>query len=482
MFKSKENVLCTALLALNIIVVATMVWSCFNVSVWVDEVFDLNMIKHNFSYFLMKNRDAAPPFHFTVLKIFVDTARVLMPGVNPVYIAKISSLVPYLIIITVSYTYVRRHFGMLAAALSGLICVTMPKLYPFATELRMYSWAIMIAYLWFIAFHHYIICEDTKSAVLITLFGTLGVFTHYYVVFGVIYAYAFYFFYSLYKKKYKCAISIACVSAASAVLYLPWVIIAYKSVVKMASNFWIPKSSGKKAAKDFFYPIKPDVTKLNIDTIGAIVICIIIIFLIWRLVKSEKNGNLLFSFIGLTMPFAVAIIGTLIGKYLFSVFQPRYVLVVMACFWATVAIIIDKYDIKPIVKYGIIAFLVCISVLNVAKHVKDEVSYAKNIDIFCEFLSTYDGLVAIDDGRVYNCLSYYADNETISMSGKDDHYDEAVALIKEGKCEYLLHSNMENVDSTYLDKLENDGISIILVETCGIEYVGLEIYKFSVAE
>ena len=480
MFKDKEQFLSRLFLITNIVIFGVLVWECTNISIWSDEAFDLKMIQKPYAYFLTRLRDAAPPFHFTVLKAFVEFWRQFFPEVNTIHIAKFSSVFSYIILFITSNTVIRKRFGALAGSFCGLLCITMPSLFRFGTELRMYSWAVLISFLWFVAFYEYLENETLLNGIIITVLGTLGVFTHYYIVFGVAYSYICFFILCVIKKNYKSAIKIVGVGLGSSILFSPWIYVAYRPLVKVANNFWLPEVTKEKAARDFFYPFKPDVTKFGIDVIGAVLICIIIVYFVARWIKEENSNKKLFVLLGITMPFVVATIGVFIGKYVFSVFQPRYIMVVMACFWIAIGISVTNLKSNKYINILIIVFLMGIALLDVAKNVKDEVEYVTNIDTLCDFLDDYSNeTIVVDDSRVWNILPFYATVESLYDFRKDEQHDEIVEMIENGETVYYFHSNMYKKDNAYIDEMKASGYKVELFENTGIEYVKIEIYELS---
>lgn len=479
-FKDRERALCGLFLAISIIVFGIYIWGCTNISIWPDEVCDLKMIKRPYAYFLTALRDAAPPFHFTLLKTFVGIAGIVLPKLHFIRAAKFSSVLAYLIIFAVSNTIVRKRFGAVAGAMCGLLCMTMPSMFPFGIELRMYAWAVTIAFLWFVAFYEFLENESVVNIIILSVLGALGVFTHYYVVFGVVYAYVFFFILCLCQKRYKSAFKILGAGIGSSVLFSPWLFVAFRSLVKLASGFWLPEVTGADVVKDFFFPLKPDVSKLGIDKLGAVVFGVIIVYFLARWMKEEKSNKRIFTIIGITMPFAVAIIGILIGKFVFTVFQPRYIMVIMSCFWLAIAISVGNIKSNRIIQTLIILFILGVAFLDVAKHTKDEVEYADNIEILCDFLDTHDGVIATDDSRINTCIPYYSDMEVFVVSGKkEDRYDEVMEQIENGETVYLLHSDMSNVNSSYMDRMKAEGVTFEHIVDCGIEYIGIEIFEIS---
>lgn len=467
-----------ALLIINIAMLLILFISCFNLSIWTDEAFDLNMITHKFGYFLLNSRDASPPLHFAILKAFVDIFSFVFPNINSIYVAKFCSLVPYVVICVISNTYVKKKFGELAGALCGLLCITMPTLYTFGIQIRQYSWTVLLAFVWFVFFCEYVSNEKLVYAAVLALVGPISVFAHYYVVFGIVYAYVFYGIYCIVTKKYKQILMLVLSSIASSLIFSIWLYIALKSIVKTASTFWIPTVTSKDVISSFLFPFKLDVDKMYSGTFCAIIFIILICYFIYKWIKSKKSIDKVFVCIGLTMPFFVTIVGLLIGRFCFSVFQPRYVMTIMACFWMCFAISVSKDIVSNKWRMVLIAFLMIVASLDVAKHAKDEMEYSKNMKVLNNFLESNEGMLVVDDKRINACLPFYTSVDTIYIKTKDD-LDFVVDNIRNNDQVFFLHSDMHDVDSTYMDKLKKEGVSFDYVSECGIEYVGVTIYRIN---
>lgn len=464
----------------NIVILILLFVMCLDKSIWSDEAYDLRMITNPYSYFLLSFRDAAPPFHFFIMKVFVDTAKVILPGVNYIYVAKMCSLVPYIFIFVLSHTFVVRRWGKLTGALCGMLSITMPMMFVFGIEMRQYSWSVLLAFLWFLAFCDYVEKETVAKAIAITILGPISLMSHYFIVFGIVYAYVFYCIYSLIKKSYRGVLILCGVSFGSCLLFLPWIFLAFGGVLKSAKKFWIPKITISDIGGALIFPFRPDVSKWPIEVLGTLLMFTVLVYLIIRLKEGEYSSAKVISYIGITMPFAVAVVGLFIGAFVFPVFQPRYIMPIMACCWLGVSIAIANYVDIPKIKIAIIAFLMCIALLNVAKHTKDEVAYKKNIDILIEFLEGVEHKdmiqFAVDDDHLRGCLPFYTDEAFYSINWFEEDYGMVVDSALAGNDMYLFHSTYYKTDASYIDDMKAQGIVMDKIVDCGIEYVDLEIY------
>lgn len=85
-------------------------YDVFYEAIWKDEVFVFNLIKHPYSYFLLSNRDTAPPLHFVIVNFAVDIGKKLFPAISSIVIGKLVSAVPFIVLVIFAITRIRKLF------------------------------------------------------------------------------------------------------------------------------------------------------------------------------------------------------------------------------------------------------------------------------------------------------------------------------------------------------------------------------------
>ena len=150
----------------------------FDNVVWGDEAYSqMAIINTNLHgvYERVYYWDSHPPLYYYYLKFIAD----IFGYQTPVY--HIASLVPFTIGIILACTLIKKHIGLIPAALFIIISGLSESCVEYNLEIRMYSLVFMFVLLSsYIAYR--IICGNNKAIyfVLLTLFGVLGAYTHYY--------------------------------------------------------------------------------------------------------------------------------------------------------------------------------------------------------------------------------------------------------------------------------------------------------------
>ena len=110
-------------------------------SLWVDEVFSLKLVRHNWAEMLkLATMDVHPPLYYFILKLFISIFQPL--GLNVIFIGKVTSFIPYFLMLTWITAKIVKKTGIMAASLFGLLLVGMPNLLIYGVEIRGYSWAM----------------------------------------------------------------------------------------------------------------------------------------------------------------------------------------------------------------------------------------------------------------------------------------------------------------------------------------------------
>lgn len=181
--------------------------------------------------------DSHPPLYYYYLRLFAD----LFGYKTPVY--HIASLVPFIVGIILACTLIKKHLGSIPAAFFIIVSGLSSSCVEYNLEIRMYSLVFMFTLL--CACCAYLIIKDkTKISyfILMTLFGVLSAYTHYYglAVCGLIIFFAglFNFVLDKNKKSFLCFILSTIIYI---VLYIPWLFVLYFQTQAELGNSWMTK-------------------------------------------------------------------------------------------------------------------------------------------------------------------------------------------------------------------------------------------------
>ncbi|MEY8326737.1 hypothetical protein AALB47_22945 [Lachnospiraceae bacterium 54-11] len=486
MNKKVEKMVVSCLCVFSCIVLLCMIALCFNKSTWKDEVFVFKLIQNPYSYFLLTNRDAAPPLHFIIMKFVVDICKVLVPSVNSIIVGKLVAVVPFIILVIFSFAKISKYFGWMSAAVFSFLITTMPKMFRISIEVRMYSWVLLFATLCFFYFYVMINENSRKGVFKCTIFGALAAYTHYYACFVIAFFCIIYLLYFITIGKKDIVKKVSVVIIGSSLLFSPWLIIAGKQVIETAENFWIPKVSIADLIDIFTYGFVADVYEREVRYAVAIVFYILLIIFITFVIKDNMNMiSKITIFTGILLPFAISFLGIAISLFLWPVFQARYIIPSLGCFWFAFSIVLSKIKDKHRVLFiGIIPFLMYVGYLNVNKNVKEELVYKENMEHFQEFFNTLDGsdILFTNNYRIEYCLPMYINNEIFCWRSEEMEDWEILLkrYLENGNVYYLDAPPESEHESTIInlpEKVQEMGYLIKDMGEFRLEYVQTEIYK-----
>jgi len=183
--------------------------------------------------------DSHPPLYYYYLKIFAD----IFGYKTSVY--HIASLLPFIIGLVIACTIIKKHFGTLPSIFFIIISSFSESCVEYNLEIRMYSLVFLFVFL-SICFSALIIKESGKTLfyVLMTLFGVLAAYTHYYglAFCGLIVFFTGLFDFIISKKNEhgKCAlISWITSTLAYIIAYIPWLFVLYKQTQTELNDSWM---------------------------------------------------------------------------------------------------------------------------------------------------------------------------------------------------------------------------------------------------
>ncbi|MDR3290975.1 MAG: glycosyltransferase family 39 protein [Methanobrevibacter sp.] len=242
-----SRILGISLFGLALISLFIMLICGLNPSVWLDEIFTLNIVTYSFKDMLIATaQDVHPPLYYIIVKMIFSLFSVFSNPLNisdsfNVYIAKLISVLPLICLIYFSFTKLKKEFGWLACGIFTFCIVTMPKMMLYSVEVRMYSWAIL--FLTLSLYYAYMITKNpnnNKNWIIFACFSLMAAYTHYYAMIGAMMIYFLLIAYMIMKRSSgyvkKSILSII----FSILFYLPWIymFISYSSYIN-GNGWWI---------------------------------------------------------------------------------------------------------------------------------------------------------------------------------------------------------------------------------------------------
>ncbi|MBE6506240.1 MAG: hypothetical protein E7Z73_11025 [Methanobrevibacter millerae] len=355
--KEHKDIIGTAFFALSIAMLGYMLVSPLNqMIIHVDEYFTLSVLHFPITALpQVISYDVHPPFHYMLLKVVTDILTALGLQANKIFAYKIMSIVPYAIILVLSFTKIRKEYGYLTAGLFAFSMAVMSEFLPYYSVIRMYSWAMLFLILAFVFLRDVIDKNDTKSWALLTIFSVLAAYSHYFAAIPVACIYVAFLFYFLRdKEKIKYwLISAVC----GIILYVPWIFALTNQLAFVGGGYWIPEISAKNIIGFFGYFVT---SSRNLYTcMFAIAILAVLIFYSARRFRDIDETDRFYIISGIIAYFGTIVIGTAVSIIFKPILVDRYLLPSAAILWFVISIWAGKVEAKKefLITFGLILLL-----------------------------------------------------------------------------------------------------------------------------
>lgn len=342
--------LCYAVAAAGL---AVLIVFSFSYDIWYDEAYTIALIKNSYADMLeCIAQDAHPPLYYLFLKTVVDGVRFLIPAIPVIFIAKIVSVIAYVLLFVVLITKVRKEWGQYVAALGVVCLVGMNWMLDFGLEVRMYSWGMCFVSLAFIEVKDVLDKGRLLDWVLFVAYSLCAAYTHYFACVAVGFLYIVLLWRVCRTEGRRCWHWIVA-AVITVVCYLPWLAVFITQLHQVNRSFWIPPFSMK-------------------TIIGSIVciadnplLVIAVMYLLARTAKSLRSalsdGGGVIAITGILVPVFVIAVSVVASWLMRPIFLWRYLVPAICCFWLGTLILV-RYKFNRQVRIITAVLIVMISV------------------------------------------------------------------------------------------------------------------------
>ncbi len=147
----------------------------FGNNFWSDDAYTANVVRNSVSEIIdIANTDSHSPLYYLIVKAFCEVF-----GYND-WAYQFSSYVPYLILMVLSLTLVRKWFGPQTAILMSVMLSVVPISVNFITEVRMYEWALLFVFSMMLSAYAFSQRQSVSNGILLVVFGLLSAYIHLY--------------------------------------------------------------------------------------------------------------------------------------------------------------------------------------------------------------------------------------------------------------------------------------------------------------
>lgn len=465
----------------------------FNNSIWLDEAFSMSMIKQNYSEIIYNTSiDVHPPLYYILLKMLVS----IFGGVlgNHIWMAKLVSSIPILLLIIVSNTTIKKIYGKKTAFLFQILILSVPQIMNYAIEIRMYTWGLFFVTMFYLYSMKWRKENKKIDIIFMTVFAILSAYTHYFALVPVACIYLYHFIEMIVSKdRNKVEIKNIFISILlSCIFYLPWLMVWIKQVLVVKENYWIGEITLPIFKSYFEFPYLVEENPLFTYLLGGILALAII--LLWIKRKEKDTGYYLCGFLA---PIGTILIGVIASKLLRPIFIGRYIVCSLGCLWLGVAILLAKYKSEKEGKhtllyknigYGVLIIVLLVIAIAKGKNlIHQEKEYQQEINRTLSYIDTISENVLIFDGnQIQRVVAYYYPKtptyvyqKEITELTKKVYRQTNMEIIEQLEEIRKIEKNVYvfALDNTILEELNKQGYQY---KECGV--YNIEHYKFSIYE
>ena len=418
--------------------------------IWYDELFTMEFSTRPVKELIgLTARDVHPPLYYMIVRFFLLLCNSLgLIGSGPMQlgaesVAKIVSILPFFILMIYAATTIRKRFGIAAAGMFSFAIVTMPQMPEYTTEIRMYSWAVLLVTLAMLHGFNLLCCIlgkgkegwDIPDGIMLWICSAAAAYTHYYaafcigIIYGILIVWMLVHYIRVAKKKTDSKISLKAAATLIVALnltiasYIPWASVVLSQVGAVKANYWIQPVGIRSLGSAVKYLFKGYFNNDVIGVVTAVMFFVLITFLFVRTVirtvkeKELADGLTLFSLSILPL---VVLTGLIASFLLRPVFVNRYMIPAYGCFWLAVSIMasveIDRVYkrekgqlIGKIAGVALAVLMILVGAVDFKAFVGNEEYRMVNIEKTLEMLDgiSNDTIIISNFEHVQGLLSYY---------------------------------------------------------------------------
>lgn len=346
MKKNKIEIAHIIVIALTVII---PVIAIFNPNLWFDEAYSVGLAQQGWGNLLVSAIDDVHPIlYYVLLKIFT------MIFGNTLIVYRLFSLIPLIILSVFSYTHISKKFGEKTGFFFSFILLFLPITLHYATQIRMYTWAMLfVAITAFYAYKAVTEEYDKKNWIIFAIFSVCSAYTHYFGLFTIGIINILMLIYII-KNKKELLKKWFMYGAIQIIAYIPGLLIFLKQSFRVAGGFWISVKYPDIIMQIIEFAFKDNITK-GLPSIFGFAIFVYMLLRVHReYLKSKEEIKPVTT--ALLVCGLVILVTLLISLYR-AVFIPRYMIPMspLAIFaFATILGKEDKKWIKAVICIGLI--------------------------------------------------------------------------------------------------------------------------------
>lgn len=418
-----------------------------HVLIHVDEYWTYSLVNLPFIQGLtVAAHDVHPPLYYMILYLFTPF------GLENIYILKIVSIIPYILLMFVSYFKIRKDYNWLTAGLFIFCIGIMSDFFIEFLTIRMYSWGAFFVIMAFIYFKDVLTKWDKKSWILLTLFTLLSAYTQYLFAIPCGLIYILLLVKILKSEEIKSHLKQFIFSAISlVVLYAPWMVVfIHQLKTHPTTSNELPQLMNFFNFLTVFAVKNPDFSfEMIVFKIIALIFLVIILLLIYNNKAKYEASGIVIMFVTISVS-AFLIMGSARD------INTRYLLPVLGIFWLCSSITVGKIENNKFlaVMLALIIVLAGISVFITQDDISDRLEFNDEKSSFLKSINNNDSVIVYDTDFGYQVLHDDL-NKTKQYSVKDTYfYDNDIEI--SGNLDKIINKNSDkNIYLVLWDNLDS---------------------------
>lgn len=445
---SRRWIMCLRILI--VLCFLSVIVCAFSPTIWLDEAFTLGLIKHDMADVIgLTAQDVHPPLYYLMLKMAED----LFSCVSGTFafraaVAKLFSAAAFAATAALCWVKFRREETKGFRELLVLCLFATSGILSQSIEIRMYGWAL------FFVTGTYLYAKEVmdggsgiKTWGPLVVFSVCSAYTHNYALIsmGAVWLYLLIWVILKNRKEVK---NWLMGGTATAVCYVPWLLVLMKQTSRVSENYWI--------------------SDINMGSIWSCVVyvfpfifAVIPVVVLTILQRKENRKELLYLLSGAAIPAMTFAVGVAVSVIICPIFVNRYMVPGLFCLWISILMCWRRmHDRQKAIVAGII---VCGCVMFGAKFFIKERAERQRTEESLAFFSALekDSIVCVgcekhvwcvvaaymDDREVY-CVTdgrYVVDDlwQSVFPNLKVRNYEFITEALRKGRTVYLMRANAE---------------------------------------
>ncbi|WP_409200466.1 hypothetical protein [Methanobrevibacter sp. DSM 116169] len=414
------------------------------IGIWSDELYTFAILQYPISEMIeLISQDVHPPLYYLIYKFLLKIGELIgFSTINDmIIIGKITSLIPFYLLIGLAITKIKKNFGLLTMGIFSLCIITMPRFMLFGVELRMYSWGLFFVTASLIYLYEIIKSTDQKSNlkkwIILTILTICSIYTHYFSAIASFSLYCLFLIYILYQRKDLLKYWFLS-GIISAIAFIPWATFLLKNFLRVSDSYWIAPITFERIIGYVYYILSPANIPVNANEIvyptilGTLLLIGIIILIVYYLKnKKDLEGNFaIFAILSLILVFIIGIVASYTTRPIFHV---RYCIPILGSFWLGISILLSKVYIKKEIFIPILAIILIVGVVGTNDFIniqEKEFEETQNLTKDFDVVVGSESVIFFNSYNVYRLLTpyYFSDDYNLIWESGDSGLDIENAL------------------------------------------------------